>query len=294
MLKCTYIVLLNNNEDNIPLLIKSLKEINGPFRKEFIIIDDGSKDNSLKLVKSAAGDLSRTTIITQKNQGWAISINEAINLATGNYIHFVEGDEILHPESTAIMIDSCVKFGTKVSCARIQLLENEKELDTFKEKLSTEQKLVQSPINEILLNQIPALRNVGGSGTLVQRSLIEKAGKADSSIYSQTMSLSLRCAKYSNFVFINNVLSFKRKNTVLKEKEFESYNNLRAIYNFAINHPDVCKTLTPELLKNLGSETSSNKLKFIYYLWFKKAKYTNSPTLSKVLEFYKIEYEKLF
>ena len=36
------------------------------------------------------------------------------------------------------------------------------------------------------------------------------------------MSLSLRCAKYSNFVFINNVLSFKRKNTVLKEKEFES------------------------------------------------------------------------
>jgi glycosyltransferase involved in cell wall biosynthesis len=96
MLKCTYIVLLNNNEDNIPLLIKSLKEINGPFRKEFIIIDDGSKDNSLKLVKSAAGDLSRATIITQKNQGWAISINEAINLATGNYIHFVEGDEILY------------------------------------------------------------------------------------------------------------------------------------------------------------------------------------------------------
>ena len=163
-----------------------------------------------------------------------------------------------------------------------------------KKKFSLEPKLIQSPINEILLNQIPALRNIGGSGTLVKRSLLEKVGKADMSIYSQNMSLSLRCAKYSNFVFINNDLSFKINNTAPEEKEFASYNNLRAIYNFAINHPDVCKTLTPELLKNLGSETSSNKLKFIYYLWFKKAKYTNSPTLSKVLEFYKTEYEKLF
>ena len=67
MLKCTYIVLLNNNESNISLLIKSLKEISGSFRKEFIIIDDGSKDNSLELVKLAANDLPRTTIITQKN-----------------------------------------------------------------------------------------------------------------------------------------------------------------------------------------------------------------------------------
>ncbi|MFK7967576.1 MAG: glycosyltransferase family 2 protein [Rickettsiaceae bacterium] len=294
MLKCTYIVLLNNNENNIFQLVKSLKELNSSFRKEFIIINDGSKDNSLKLIKSATSDLPRTTIITQKNQGSTISMNEAINLATGNYIQFVEGNEILHPESTTIMIDSCLKFGTEVACAKIQELENEKLSNNFKEKLSIEQKLIQSPIQEIFLNRIPSLRNIGSSGTLVKRTLLEKAGKADSTIYSQTMSLSLRCAKYSNFVFINNTLSFKQNTSFLKEKDFESYNNLRAIYNFAINHPDICKPLIAELLKNLASETSSKKLKLAYYLQSKKAKYSKAPNLNKALEFYKTEYEKLF
>lgn len=293
MLKCTYIVLLNNNESNISLLIKSLKEISGSFRKEFIIIDDGSKDNSLELVKLAANDLPRTTIITQKNQGWAISINKAITLANGDYIHFVEGGEVLYPESTKIMIDSCLQFGAEVSCANTKEIKNEKNLN-FKKKFFIEPKLIQSPINEILLNQIPALRNIGGSGTLVKRSLLEKVGKADMSIYSQNMSLSLRCAKYSNFVFINNDLSFKINNAAPEEKEFASYNNLRAIYNFAINHPDIFQTLVPEMLGNLSSEVLSKKLKFLYYLESKKAKYIKLPTLANVLEFYKSEYEKLF
>lgn len=106
MLKCAYVVLLSNNENNIPCLIKSLQNTVGNFTKEFIIIDDGSKDNFLTAVKFAVNDLPRTTIITQQTQGPAISINKAINPANGDYIHFVEGDEILHPESTMIMIDS--------------------------------------------------------------------------------------------------------------------------------------------------------------------------------------------
>lgn len=294
MLKCTYIVLLNNNENNIPYLIKSLKEINGIFRKEFIIIDDGSKDNSLNAVKSAVNDLPRTTIITQENHGSAISVNEAINLATGEYIHFVEGDEMLHPDSSITMIESCIKFGTEVACTKLEEIEGEKRSNDFTKKLSIEQKLIQSPISKILLNQITPLRNIGSSGSLVLRSLLEKAGKADSSIYSQTMSLSLRCAKYSNFVFIDNVLSLKQQRTFLKEKKFEAYNNLRAVNNFAINHPDICQTLIPELLKNLSSETLSKPLKLKYYLQSIKAKYIKSIPLDKVLEFYKTEYEKLF
>lgn len=91
MPKCTYIVLLNNNDNNIPNLIKSLKNTIGTFTKEFIIIDDGSKDKSLTTVKLAVNDLPRTTIITQQTQGPAISVNKAVNLATGDYIHFVEG-----------------------------------------------------------------------------------------------------------------------------------------------------------------------------------------------------------
>lgn len=291
MLKCTYVVLLSNNENNIPCLIKSLQNTVGNFTKEFIIIDDGSKDNSLTTVKFAVNDLPRTTIITQQTQGPAISINKAINLANGDYIHFVEGDEILHPESTMIMIDSCKKLGAEVACIKGKEVEN---ATTFPEKLPIQPRLIQVPITQILLNKIKPLRNIGGTGSLVARNLLEKTGKADSSIYSQTMSMSLRCAKYSNFVFVNNILIFKQKNLTKLDRKFESYNNLRAAYNFAISHPEICQTIIPELLQNLSLEMLSQKLKIKYYLQSIRAKYSKTLPLDKVLEFYKTEYEKLF
>ena len=291
MLKCTYVILLNDNENNIPYLIKSLKNTTGTFTKEFIIIDDGSKDKSLTTVKFAVNDLPRTIIITQQTQGSAISINKAINLATGDYVHFVEGDEILHSESTMVMIDSCKKFGTEVACIKVEEVEN---VTTFPEKLSTQPRLIQAPITQIFLNKIKPLRNIGGAGSLVARNLLEKAGKADSSIYSQTMSMSLRCAKYSNFVFVNNILSLKQRRAAQLDKNFESYNNLRATYNFASNHPEICQTIIPELLQNLSLEMVSPKLKIRYYLQSIRAKYSKSLVLDQVLEFYKTEYEKLF
>ena len=291
MLKCTYVVLLNNNENNIPRLIKSLRNTTGTFTKEFIIIDDGSKDKSLTTVKFAVNDLPRTMIITQQTQGPAISINKAINLATGDYVHFVEGDEILHPESTMVMIDSCRKFGAEVACIRGKEVENEKN---FSEDLIIQPKLIQAPITQILLDKIKPLRNIGGTGSLVTRSLLEKTGKADNSIYSQTMSMSLRCAKYSNFVFVNNILSLKQKRPMQLDRKFESYNNLRATYNFASSHPEICQTAISELLQNLSYEMSSQKLKVKYYLQSIRAKYSKSLVLDHVLEFYKTEYEKLF
>ncbi|MEA0971755.1 Glycosyltransferase family 2 N-terminal domain protein [Candidatus Megaera venefica] len=66
MLRCTYIVLIHNNESNIAKLVDSLKKIVGNFRKEFIFVDDGSTDNSLNLLKAEVNDIPRTTIITQK------------------------------------------------------------------------------------------------------------------------------------------------------------------------------------------------------------------------------------
>lgn len=289
MLKCTYIVLLNNNEDNIPHLIDSLKKQNGSFKKEFIIIDDGSKDNSLNVVKSVVNDLPKTTIITQANQGPMISINKALGITSGDYVHFVEGDEFLHPDASTIMIDSCIKFGTGVACAKIE--EIDKGYSDFTQNLSVNQKLINQPLKEILLGKIKPVRNIGASGSLVHLNLLEKVDKADIGIYSQTMSLSLRCAKYSNFVLINNVLSYKQKSNLPRESKFESYNDLHSIYNFASNHPEICAPLFAELLKNLSLETLPIKSKIYYYL---RSLYTKSLTMEEILGFYKDEYERLF
>ena len=288
MLRCTYIVLIYNHEGNILNLVSSLKKISGNFRKEFIFIDDGSTDDSLGVLKSSVNDLSRTTIITQDSQGPSLSINKALNLATGDYIHFVEGDEVLHPDSSTLLIDACLKFGVQVAIGHASL-----EAAKYNQ-IEPDSEVIDTPINAILANKLPIIRQVGRSGSLVHSDLLEKIDKADSSIYTQNMSLSLRCAKYSKFVHIKSVISTISKSRQSSESKFESYNNLRSIYNFVKSNPELFSNLIPDLLRVLSVESLDKSKKAGYSIKSWTSKYIKSTTLDKVLEFYKQEFDKLF
>lgn len=59
-------------------------------------------------------DLPKTIIITQETFGPTISINKAVSLSTGD-LQFVEGDEIIHPNATSVLIDACTKLRTQVA-----------------------------------------------------------------------------------------------------------------------------------------------------------------------------------
>ena len=183
MLRCTYIVLIYNNESNITKLVDSLKMIAGNFHKEFIFVDDGSTDNSLGLLKAKVNDLPRTTIITQEMEGPTVSVNKAISLATGDYIHFVEGDEVLQVNSTSLLMESCLKLGVEVAIGHVA------QTISASSKSSGVWRIVQNPINEILLGKIDRVREVGRSGSVVHNKLLDRIAKADSSIYTQNMSL---------------------------------------------------------------------------------------------------------
>jgi glycosyltransferase involved in cell wall biosynthesis len=287
MLRCTYIVLIHNNESNILSLIASLKQVSGNIRKEFIFVDDGSTDDSLQVLKFAVNDLPRTTIITQQNQGPSISINKASSLATGDYIHFVEGNEVLHPDSTLLLIESSLTLGTQVAVGRISS-------EIMAEKINIVPMLIKTPIKEILTNKIPSIREIGKSGSLVYRVLLDKVNKADSSIYTQNMSLSLRCAKYSKFAYINADISGSSALCNDQTSSFVSYNNLRAIYNFVKENPELFINLTSELLFSLSQETSKRSDKINYSIKSITSKYIKSTSLDSILKSYKKELDRLF
>jgi len=62
--------------------------------KELIIIDDGSTDNTVDLIR-AYGE--RVTLLTQKNQGSAVARNAGIAAARGEYIAFLDSDDVWLP-----------------------------------------------------------------------------------------------------------------------------------------------------------------------------------------------------
>jgi len=63
---------------------------------EIICIDDGSKDNTLQILNDYAKKDSRIKVVAKpKNEGLAVARNQALAMATGKYIAFVDGDDLM-------------------------------------------------------------------------------------------------------------------------------------------------------------------------------------------------------
>ncbi|MBQ2871532.1 glycosyltransferase [bacterium] len=60
---------------------------------EFICVNDGSTDNSLEILNEYAKNDSRFVIINQHNQGQGVARNNALEVAKGEYVAFVDPDD---------------------------------------------------------------------------------------------------------------------------------------------------------------------------------------------------------
>jgi len=63
---------------------------------EIIVVNDGSKDNSLEILKKYEREnLNKITVVDQENKGVAITRNESILKANGKYIMFIDNDDYI-------------------------------------------------------------------------------------------------------------------------------------------------------------------------------------------------------
>jgi glycosyltransferase involved in cell wall biosynthesis len=72
-------------------------------RKEIIIIDDGSSDQTLAIARRFAS--KDVAVITQQNQGAATARNHALSLSQGDYIQWLDADDLLEREKIAKQVE---------------------------------------------------------------------------------------------------------------------------------------------------------------------------------------------
>ena len=71
---------------------------------DLIAVDDGSKDGSMEILKSYEKRDNRIHIISKKNEGVSIARNIALEHAHGDYIYFVDSDDIVMSEALMILV----------------------------------------------------------------------------------------------------------------------------------------------------------------------------------------------
>lgn len=112
-MKCSVIMAMYNAEAYIQPCLKSI--CNQTFSDfELIIIDDGSTDNSAKLVKEFADEDSRIRYYFQENQSQCVALNHGITKAQGEYITFIDNDDCLELDTFEQVVRSLNTVATDV------------------------------------------------------------------------------------------------------------------------------------------------------------------------------------
>lgn len=78
---------------------------------EIIVIDDGSVDSTPEKLKKYIGN-ERVRVITQQNRGVSAARNAGIALASGEFVSFVDSDDVMHPA----YIEKCLCLAQSDDC----------------------------------------------------------------------------------------------------------------------------------------------------------------------------------
>jgi len=84
-------------------------------RKEIIVVDDGSRDGTLNVARRFAS--GQVSVTSQPNQGAAAARNKALSLAQGDFIQWLDADDLLSMDKVA----SQMAVLQKESCANLLL-----------------------------------------------------------------------------------------------------------------------------------------------------------------------------
>ncbi len=192
MIDISIIVTVFNKAAYLPNMLRGLKELDDGYVKQFIFVNDKSIDNSLEILQEQTKGWENVIIHTNDvNSGPAVSTNVGVELSSGRFIFFLDGDDIFAPNAFKVMGGLMEETGVDALYFRHKNMPTASGYSEVKPMpKEIEYEIMDRP--ELHLENI----TTGSSTFGITRELLEKIGKVcDERIFIQDYSLCIRIVK---------------------------------------------------------------------------------------------------
>ena len=157
-MKISVIVAIYNCENYLTRCVESI--LNQTHSNlEIILVNDGSTDKSLDVIEQFAAKDNRIKIIDKENGGQSTARNIGLDIATGDYIAFVDADDYIEFNMFAVMMSAIINSNADICICGINYIYKDKFMklqpenyDTFESSLTD--KLMSSPCNKLYKKSI--------------------------------------------------------------------------------------------------------------------------------------------
>ncbi|MDR0751276.1 MAG: glycosyltransferase family 2 protein [Christensenellaceae bacterium] len=107
------IIAAYNTEKYIDRCIKSILS-DKMHNIEVIVINDGSTDSTQSIIEEIAKLDKRVKVINQTNSGQGVARNRGMDIASGEYLYFVDSDDYIGENSIFFMYQLCIEYNLDI------------------------------------------------------------------------------------------------------------------------------------------------------------------------------------
>jgi glycosyltransferase involved in cell wall biosynthesis len=240
LINISAIIPLYNGERFISDCINSLLQQTQPVR-EIIVIDDGSSDNGLSIVKNIR-DIEKTRIkIIQNgsNRGSSYCRNIAISESAENYVLLIDQDDLIN--------ENFVKEISKIfkKSSEKEIVASYTSYFLISEDGSSTHQIIHDHIEpeDFIGHQFVRNRVLSNSGVVIKKSVFETIDLYDETLkFSQDWDLWLRIAKAGFFSCLYKPLTSIRRHTKNTSSKIEGFldDEKRILKKFDLNFIKKC------------------------------------------------------
>ena len=229
---------------------------------ELILIDDGSTDGSGEICDEYAAKDSRIVVIHKQNGGVAEVRNLGISKANGEYICFVDSDDVVAPTYIQVLYEAAIKDGSGiVMCDYYSFNDGEAIPKDVVSKNKEKIVITENEMEDEAFSAENTVKLVIPINKIYKKSLFERVKYPSGKIHEDAYVYHRLLHETRQVVFLPNVLYFYRKRADSITNSRFTVKELEDSMGAVVDRIDFYKELGKQRLVDIAIDG------YLYFLW---------------------------